>query len=120
MKSLLLSQMAVAAMFVSCNNGDLSVKVKDADDYYRFTATFDEDKSPQVSEFLNGEIAPTRIVSDTDFKVTTVLNDQTKFTLESSPGEIMIYLDKEENSRASYHRVKNLCEGIKDIIMEKH
>ncbi|ACT91652.1 hypothetical protein [Dyadobacter fermentans] len=110
-------QFALVAMMVACNSGDTSIKVKDDDDYYRFTAQFDEDKSPAISRFISEHISPVRVDPERDSKIVTVLDDQTKLTVESAPGEIMIYLDKDENSRASYHRVKNLCEGVKEIIM---
>lgn len=107
------------AILVSCNNGDVNIAVKDDDDYYRFKAHFDENLSPQVSEFLNDHISPIRIDPERDSKIITVLPDQTRLTVESSPGELMIYLDKEENSRDSYHRIKNLCDGVKEVILRK-
>lgn len=109
-----------SVMAFSCNNSEnVSVKVKDADDYYRFTATFNKKKSARVNRFINSQIAPTRIESDEDIDITTKLDDQTTFRWESSPGELMIYLDKDENSEASYHRIKGMCENIKDIITDK-
>ena len=93
--------LAMSAFLSSCNNGDLNVSVKDDDDYYRFTAVFDDNLSPRVSRFLNRQIAPARIDPRKDSKIVTVLPDQTRITLESSPGELMIYLDKDENSPAS-------------------
>lgn len=113
----MISQIAILALLISCNNGDVNIAVKDDDDYYRFRAHFDEDLSPYVSEFLNDRISPTRIDPERDSKIITVLKDQTKLTIESSPGELMVYLDKEENSRDAYHRVKNLCDGVKDVIL---
>jgi hypothetical protein len=118
LKSLLISQIVTLALLVACNNGDVSIAVKDEDDYYRFRAHFDENLSPEVSDFLNDHIQPIRIDPERDSKVITVLEDQTRLTVESSPGEVMIYLDKEENSRDSYHRIKNLCEGVKDVILK--
>lgn len=110
--------MALVAFLVSCNNGDVNIAVKDEDDSFRFKAHFDDDLSPYVSEFLNDHISPVRIDPEKDSKVVTVLPDQTRLTVESAPGELMIYLDKDENSRDSYHRVKNLCEGVKDVILK--
>lgn len=117
-KSLLFSQIAMLALLISCNNGDVRIAVKDEDDYYRFKARFDDNLSRDVSEFLNDHISPVRIDPERDSKIVTVLPDQTRVTLESSPGEVMIYLDKDENSRDSYHRIKNLCEGVKDVILK--
>lgn len=117
-KLVLICQMALVAFLVSCNNGDVNIAVKDEDDSFRFKAHFDDDLSPYVSEFLNDHISPVRIDPEKDSKVVTVLPDQTRLTVESAPGELMIYLDKDENSRDSYHRVKNLCEGVKDVILK--
>jgi len=118
MKTLLISQIAMLAMLISCNNGDVSIAVKDEDDYYRFKAQFDDNLSPDVSRFLNDQLSTVRIDPEKDSKIVTVLPDQTRITVESSPGEVMIYLDKDENSRDSYHRIKNLCEGVKDVILK--
>lgn len=117
-KTLLLSQIAMLAMLFSCNNGDVNIAVKDEDDYYRFKAHFDDNLSPDVAEFLNDHLATVRIDPERDSKVITVLPDQTRITVESSPGELMVYLDKDENSRDSYHRIKNLCEGVKNVILK--
>lgn len=105
------------AMFVACNRGDVNIAVKDDDDHYRFRAHFNDDLSPEVAEFLNDHISPIRIDPERESKIITVLSDHTKLTVESSPGELMVYIDKDENSRDSYHRVKNLCDGVKDVIM---
>ncbi|GGH23744.1 hypothetical protein GCM10007423_06600 [Dyadobacter endophyticus] len=117
-KSLLISQIVALVMLISCNNGDVSIAVKDEDDSYRFKAHFDDNLSPMVAEFLSDRISPIRIDPERESKIVTVLSDHTKLTVESSPGELMIYLDKDENSRDSYHRVKNLCEGVKDVILK--
>jgi hypothetical protein len=117
-KALLITQIAVLGLLISCNNGDVNIAVKEDDGYYRFKAHFDENISPEISEFLNDHISPIRIDPERETKIITVLEDQTKLTVESSPGELMIYLDKEENSRASYHRIKNLCEGVKGVILK--
>jgi hypothetical protein len=119
LKSILATILLTAAFAWSCNNPGLHVKVKDADDYYRFSATFDKAKSARVNEFINSQIAPTRILSDEDIDITTKLDDQTEFKWESSAGEVMIYLDKKKNSKASYHRIKSMCDKIKDIVMDK-
>lgn len=108
----------LVALLASCHSGETSVKVKDHDDYYRFTAKFNPDLSPRISRFISKEIPTVRINPESDSKIVTALSDNTKLSIESSPGEVMVYLDKEENGPASYHRVKNMCEGIKNIIAD--
>ncbi|GGM88684.1 hypothetical protein GCM10010967_21720 [Dyadobacter beijingensis] len=113
----LLSALAIAALLTSCrHSGETYIKVKDTDDYYRFSAAFNEDLSPRIGKFISEEVSPIHINPEIDSKVITVLSDQTKLTVETSPGEVMVFLKKDENGPASYHRVKNMCEGIKEII----
>lgn len=119
-KIVIVVMLAVGGMLASCHkSGDLQIRVKDSDDYYRFAATYDEAKTPRINEFINREIAPTHIESTEDIDVETILNDDTRFKWESSPGELLIYLDKGQNSKASYHRIRNMCERIKHLVGEK-
>ncbi|NIJ54309.1 hypothetical protein [Dyadobacter arcticus] len=105
---------------VSCRNSDnIDIKVVDSDNVYRYTATFPRSKSRQVERFINSRIAPSSIRYDDDVDLTTILDDRTKFDYEASPGELEIELDKNENSRESYIRIKEMCQGLNQIINPK-
>lgn len=121
-RSFFILVLLAAVSVVSCRHrsGDIQVKVKDTDDYYRFTAIFDEKKTQRVYDCINREIAPTHIESTEDIDIETILDDKTRFKWESSPGELLIYIDKDENSQASYHRIRNMCERIKTIVGDSH
>lgn len=47
------------------------------------------------------------------------LNDHTIFYIKKYPGHIIIKLNKYENSEEAYERVRNMCEGIEDVIIDK-
>ncbi|MCE6987833.1 hypothetical protein [Dyadobacter sp. CY323] len=104
----------------SCRDSDnISIKVVDNEDLYKYSAKFPRNKSHAVERFINNRIAPTYIKSDSDLDVTTILNDKTKFHYESSPGELIIELDKTENNTASYFRIKKMCEDLNRIVNPK-
>lgn len=109
------------SIFISCNHtGDVKISVKDTDDEYRFSAYFDKKKTDEIVKVINENIAPTTIFSDAnEIDVTTILDDKTKFDLEYAPGEVMIKLNKNENSKYSYDRIKKMCEDIKKVIGTK-
>ena len=47
---------------------------------------------------------------------TIVLNNHTKFYLQTAPGKIKVEFNKYENSEASYNQIKDLCDDIKQQI----
>ncbi|MEX6687260.1 hypothetical protein QTN47_07125 [Danxiaibacter flavus] len=123
MKKLFMSLMlglATAFLLSSCrhSNHNIKISVKNNEDLYQFSASYNDKKTGKIENLINEKIAPTRLEwsGDDDIDVTTVLEDKTKFHLESSPGELRIRLDKTENSRDSYLKIKEMCEEIKDII----
>lgn len=107
----------VIVSFSSCRgSGDLSIKVTDNDDMYKYSANFKPEKSAEIEKFINSRIAPTHISSDGELDVTTILADKTIFDYEASPGELTITLDKDRNSKASYQRIKRMCQELNHVI----
>lgn len=105
----------------SCQHSeDVKISVKDSDDEYRFTAYFDEKKTDEIVKVIDQSIAPTTIHSDeNEIDVTTTLEDKTKFDLQYEPGEVLVRLNKNENTKSSYNRIKKMCEEIKSVIGKK-
>lgn len=113
--------MLTLSILSSCkHSGDIKISVKDTDDEYTFTAYFDDKKTDDVIKVIDQNTAPTTISSDEDeIDVTTTLDDKTKFDLQYAPGEVLIKLNKNENSKASYLRIKKMCGEIKNAIGKK-
>lgn len=106
-------------VLLACSSDDLNISVSDSDDAYEFAARFDRHRTQRVQKFINAHMAPGTVVTGNYVDITAILDDDTRFVLEESPGEVRIKLDKEVNSAASYHRVKRMCEGLKKVILEK-
>lgn len=100
------------------NNGDVSITVKDTDDAYTYTASFDEDYTGKVQSFINHSIKPNGLFKSTHdyFDVTTTLKDGTDFYIKESPGDLKIEINKRKNSTSSYLRIKKMCDGVSNVL----
>ncbi|MCR8559668.1 hypothetical protein KXD93_18575 [Mucilaginibacter sp. BJC16-A38] len=100
------------------NNDDISIAVSDTDDTYTFKASFNENTTGKVQDFMNDSMRPNGIFRSTsdNFNVTTTLKDGTDFYIKESPGELKVEIDKRKNSTASFLRIKKMCDGVAKIL----
>ena len=103
------------------NSGDISIAAKDTDDTFTYTASFDEDYTGRVQDYINHSIKPNGLFKSTHdyFNVTTTLKDGTDFYIKESPGDLKILIDKRKNSTSSYLRIKKMCEGVSNVLKGK-
>jgi hypothetical protein len=103
------------------NSDDVSISVSDTDDTYTFKASFNEDYTGKVQDYINHSIKPNGLFKSTHdyFNVTTTLKDGTDFYIKESPGDLKIVIDKRKNSTASYLRIKKMCDGVKEVLKGK-
>lgn len=109
-----------AAFLISCghHNGDTHISYKDRDGHYSMKAHFNERRTRAVEHYMNEKIGRKNnisfmnIESDADF----TLDDGTRFHLKKYPGHVEIEMDRAANSDKSYYALKEMCEGIKDIV----
>jgi len=103
------------------HNGDISISAKDTDDAFTYTASFDEDYTNRVQDYINHSMRPNGLFRSTHdyFNVTTTLADHTNFNVKESPGNLKIEIDKRTNSTASYLRIKKMCEGVSEVLKGK-
>ena len=85
------------------------------------SAYYDKSKTRQVQQCIDEHLGAKNNISfvNAETDATITLDDKTKFYIKSSPGELKIKLDKEENSFASYNEIKEMCTAIKTTIAEK-
>ncbi len=82
-------------------------------------ADFSKRKNKAVDGYLEDQLGhQTRFSFSKKYKSSITLDDQTKFYLNREPGHIFIRLDKEENSAASYRKIKSVCEGMKKLLTQ--
>ena len=100
------------------NSNRVNITIKNNNSYYQFKAKFNRNKTERVKQCLNKNLvdhANFSIVKDY-VNETIVLDSGDEFKLRFSPGTITIKLYKQYNSEASYIKIKNLCEAVKQQI----
>jgi hypothetical protein len=102
------------------HHNNINISISESGDIYKLNAEYNEDKTGKVQRYINRQIEPNGLFASTEdyFDVTTELKDRTKFYIKASPGKLLIKLNKQENSYASYARIKNMCEGVAGILKE--
>ncbi len=108
-------------VLLGCHRGgrhSLDVSVSESRSSYKMQAYYNRSKTDEVQRYINRQLAPNGLFSSADdyFDAHTQLNDKTRFYIKSSPGRLVIKLNKRENSYASYVRIKNMCEGLAGIV----
>jgi hypothetical protein len=108
------------SLFYACRSkSNVSIKVSESDGTYKFAAYFPENRSDDVMRFIRRQVSQDHVLAlDNSNQVLTKLHDGTHFLIRSEPGEILIRLNKEENSAQSLARIKKMCEGIKKEILD--
>lgn len=100
-------------------NGDnIKVAVKETEEEYRFDASFNNDKSEAVNQYMD-DYLDQKIFKNTQTNAVMRLNDGTQIYVKTDDGEVKIRLNKEDNSRESYERIKKMGEGINRILTKK-
>jgi hypothetical protein len=115
---------AGAFIVIICNSSCMwrhhgtSIKVWENRTYFSMEAYFDKNKTPKVQQFMNSELGDRNSVSFTNTRMDAMitLDDKTTFYMKSYPGELKIKMNKHDNSYESYTEIKDLCEGLKEII----
>ena len=112
------------SVFSSCHwhrhYHDVSISINDDEDIYQLSARFDERKTHDIEMYLK-ECAKSidgRYVSGGHdyIDANLILDDDTRVYVKSHDGRLKIKFNKENNSAASYERVKDMCEGIKQLL----
>ena len=95
-----------------------SISISDNRDVYKFTAKYNKHKTGKVRSYLKEALSPSELFEPGDnyINMHTTLTDNTELYIKSSAGQLQIKLDKDENSRSSYRRIKKVCEGLKEVL----
>lgn len=122
-KQLLLSAsvLFLLSVFSSCfRDHDVSIYVSDSEDVYRMKAKYRKNQTLAVQRFLDEEFRDDNIISFKNSSVDEeiILDDDTRFYINSRPGKLKIQIDKTENTEESYNKIKAVCEDIKVLLAE--
>ena len=111
-------------IFSSCfryHSNDVSISIKEDEEEYQLSAKFQDRKTRAVQNYIREYTASTvsfKSRGNNYVDATVTLDDNTRFYIKSKLGQLKIKLDKEENSAESYEKVKEMCEGVKELLAE--
>jgi hypothetical protein len=100
---------------------NISISIQEDDDEYRLNARFDENKTTAIDDYIKsctGSDGHYRYTGHGNINAMLTLDDNSQVYIKSRDGRLKIKFDKEGNSEASYERVRDMCEGIKEILSE--
>lgn len=112
------------SLLSSCFNhhgNDVAISIREDEDEYRLTARFDDGKTRTVQNYIKDYTASNNIFKHAghgEIDATVTLDDNTRFYIKSQEGRLKIKLNKEENSEESCERIKEMCEGVKELLAE--
>lgn len=98
----------------SRNHQHTSITVKDNSSELNFKATYPERQTMAAQNYVESSLQEERIFgSPQDVKKVEIkLSDGTQFYLTYEPGFISINFDRDDNSSASYHRMRKMIDGF--------
>jgi len=103
-------------------DGNISISVQEDDEEYRMNAKYDEDKTMAVDDYIKtctGSAGRYRYDGHGNFDATLTLDDNSRVYIKSREGRLKIKFNKEENSEEAYEKIRDMCDGIKEILAEK-
>ena len=102
-------------------DGNVSISVQEDDEEYRMNAKYDEDKTMAVDNYIKsctGSDGHYRYGGHGNFDATLTLDDNSRVYIKSREGRLKIKFNKEENSEEAYEKIRDMCDGIKEILAE--
>ncbi len=102
----------------SCNFGSnrKSIKVEKTLNKFRFEASYPEHKTKKVVAFIEQTLKEDNLFKTSESVKDSQINlgDSIKFYLKSNPGYIEVEFVKNNNSETAFHKLENMCMGIKE------
>jgi hypothetical protein len=106
----------VRVNFVDDNN--ISIRVKETEDIYQLNAYYHRNQTARLQRHIDARLHTNHIFKNSKMDATVTLDDRTSFYIRSSPGRLLIKLDKNANDAAACIRIKELAEDIKHTLAD--
>ena len=98
-------------------SNDISINVSDSDDTYRISAKYQPRQSARLQRYLSDELH-TEVFKERRVINYLVLGERQRLYVRTSPGRLLLKIDKNENDDKSYDKMKEIAEGIKHRLAE--
>ena len=113
---------ALTALLLSCGHheGNTNIHYTEKDGVYSMKAVFNENRTKAVDHYMNEALGSKNNMSFMNMETNAELKltDGTHFHLKKFPGHVEIDFDKSTNSSAAFNTVKQMCEGLKAVILD--
>jgi uncharacterized protein (DUF1684 family) len=98
-------------------SNDISINVSDSEDTYRISARYQPRQSARLQRYLSDELH-TQVFKERKVINYLVLGEGQRLYVRTSPGRLLLKIDKNENDDQSYYKMKEIAEGIKHRLVE--
>lgn len=120
----IIAVLLIIIVLFSCNfhhdGHDVAVSISEDEEEYRFSAWFDESKTREIQNYMSNHFDGNDIFKGGNIKIeaTTTFEETVPVYIKFRPGKLKIKFNKEESPEESYEKVKDMCEGIKQLLAE--
>lgn len=117
--TLVVSMLISAVIFVSMRNrSDIDIEISEDEDEWSLYASFPSERSEEVSNYLKSRLKMTDL---TDLRHLEIERYETpdgkmRFHIKSNSGYVRIVMDRKENSRDAYVKLKKAAEGLSKLL----
>jgi hypothetical protein len=103
--TLLLLCVCFACFLQNKRKGETVLSIKDAKPNYTFKASFYAEITPEVNRYM-------------DSCANILRAENANFRIKTSEGDLVITADKQANSATAIFRIRKMCQGISDILIQ--
>ena len=96
-----------------------TISISETKKTYKLSAHYHEKETGRVAQYIAACLKSAPAIDyANDLDTDIILQDSTRFYIKASRGNILIKIDKRENSPVAVERMKNVCGGIKNILIK--
>lgn len=103
----------VFVLYKMSDHNGISIRINESDNTYQFYASYGKNKTRQLQKYLDGQLKTNKMLEDSKMDSYITLKDNTVLYIKTTPGKLLIKLDKNENTDAAYARIKRIGEQVK-------
>ncbi len=93
-------------------SNNISINVSDSEDTYRISAKYQPRQSARLQKYLSDELHG-EVFKERRAINYLVLGERRRLYVRTSPGRLLLTIEKSENDDESYYKMKEIAEGIK-------
>lgn len=110
---LLVSGVFAYVLYKMSSHHNTNISISESDNSYEFYASYTNNKTLQVHRFLDNKLKTKQVFNHGRVDAMITLSDNTNVYVKTTPGRLLIKLDKNDNSPEAYERIKRVGEDLR-------